>query len=339
MKNRTLSFISVVLAAMAAVCVSCSKEDPNKLSFDTENVYVMPNEYAFANASFVTPSEGEVISYSVSNPAIATVSAVDGVCRIDGVTAGSTMVTASCNGKTAVCNVIVMTEEQLQQYLPAERNTSIGKFIKVSPGSFRMGSDNGQANEAPVHLVTISKAFYLAQYELTQDVWESVMGSNPSEDKGEKLPVNKVSNTDINSFITKLSADKGYACRLPTEAEWEYAARGGDKSNGYLYSGSNELSDVAWYDGNEGVTPHEVGTKAANELGLYDMSGNILEMCSDKQSAYTSSSVVDPVGAGTRFCVRGGKFDSEASECTVSHRLSVYNTDKYYNMGCRLVLE
>lgn len=336
---RIQSSICVLLAVLAFCCVSCKKEDPTTLKFDNENVYIMPNEFAIVEATLNPAAESAVVSYESGNTSIATVETIDGKCKISGVATGSVTVTASCNGKTAVCNVLVMTPEQLAQYLPAERNTSIGKFIRVNAGAFRMGSATGAANEQPVHNVTLTKPYYIAQFELTQEIWEAVMEANPSVDQNPQYPVNNVAYTNITSFIKKLAEVKGYVCRLPTEAEWEYAARGGDKSQGYQYSGSNSIDAVAWYDGNGGELPHQVGTKAANELGLFDMSGNILEMCADGLRTYTSSDVVDPKGTGTRYAVRGGKFDSPESECTVSYRTSAYTTDKFYNLGFRLVLE
>ncbi len=340
MKKVYFQVVSVLSVVLAIACTSCKKDDPNAFKFDTSTVYVMPNEYNFAEAILTPSDESVVISYSVANADIAKVSVVGSKCRVDGVSAGSTVITASCNGKTATCNVLVMTKDELAQYLPDTRYTAIGKFVKVNPGTFGMGAADGADNEKPVHSVTITKPYYLGAYELTQEAWESVMGSNPSVDKGDNFPVNNITYNQILSFLSTVKEAQGSEYRLPTEAEWEYAARGSDKSSGSKFSGSNDINEVAWYDGNEGVLPHSVGTKSPNEIGLYDMSGNILELCSDKLGSYTSTSQVDPVGkTGSTYVVRGGKFDSPDKECSVTYRIGVNATDKFYNMGCRLVLE
>ena len=137
----------------------------------------------------------------------------------------------------------------------------------------------------------------------------------------------------------KLNAITGKTFRLPTEAEWEYAARGGSKSKDYKYSGSNNIDDVAWYDGNSSYKTHEVGTKAPNELGLYDMSGNVWEWCSDWYGEYSSSTQTNPTGptSGSYRVLRGGSWDSYAEFCRVSYRSSYTPADRYSYNGLRLV--
>ena len=148
------------------------------------------------------------------------------------------------------------------------------------------------------------------------------MGSNPSKFKGARRPVEYVSWDDCQDFIRKLNELTGANFRLPTEAEWEFAARGGNNSRGYKYSGSNSIGDVAWYDGNSGGETHPVGGKSANELGLYDMSGNVWEWCSDWYGAYSSSSQTNPEGpgSGSYRVVRCGSWDYNARDCRVSNR-------------------
>ncbi|MBQ0015371.1 MAG: formylglycine-generating enzyme family protein, partial [Bacteroidales bacterium] len=150
-------------------------------------------------------------------------------------------------------------------------------MVEVSGGTFKMGATSEQGSDAwndekPVHNVTLS-SYYIGLTEVTQELWQAVMGSNPSYFKGLYRPVENVSWDDCQTFISRLNSLTGKNFRLPTEAEWEFAARGGTKSRGYKYSGSNTLDDVAWHVGNSGDKTHDVGTKAPNELGIYDMSG------------------------------------------------------------------
>ena len=175
---------------------------------------------------------------------------------------------------------------------------------------------------------------------MTQALWQAVMGNNPSYSKNYNLPVECVSWDDCQEFISKLNHITGKTFRLPTEAEWEYAARGGNKSRGYQYSGSNNLSDVAWYDDNSSNTTHAVGTKQPNELGIYDMSGNVWEWCQDRLGAYSSSSQVNPTGAnsGSYRVSRGGSWCEFARLCRSSCRDLTSPGNRNYDLGLRLVL-
>ncbi len=166
------------------------------------------------------------------------------------------------------------------------------------------------------------------------------MANNPSYFKGDNLPVEYVSWGDCQEFISKLNQLTGKHFRLPTEAEWEYAARGGDKSKGYKYAGSNNISSVAWYDGNSGNTTHNVGTKLPNELGLYDMSGNVLEWCQDWYGGYSSSGQTNPSGAssGSNRVHRGGGWDYNARHCRVSARNGGAPYYRGVDLGLRLAL-
>ena len=177
---------------------------------------------------------------------------------------------------------------------------------------------------------------------MTQALWLAVMGSNPSSFTGDlNRPVEQVSWNDCQAFITKLNEMTGQSFRLPTEAEWEYAARGGEKSQGYKYAGSNNADDVAWHRDNSGNTTHPVGTKQPNELGLYDMSGNVLEWCQDWYSRYTSDALVDPVGpeTGSNRVYHSGCWEFGPNGCRVSYRY--YSSPTYSgsnHLGMRLAL-
>ena len=198
-------------------------------------------------------------------------------------------------------------------------------MVTVEGGTFTMGATPEQQNpydsEKPAHQVTLS-TFAIGETEVTQALWKAVMGSNPSAWKGDNLPVERVSWEDCQEFIWKLNALTGERFRLPTEAEWEYAARGGKRSKGYQYSGSKKLDDVAWYYDNSGDKTHPVGTKRANELGLYDMSGNVWEWCQDWYRSYGSSAQTDPTGpvSGSNRVLRGGSWSGDAGRCRVAYR-------------------
>ena len=218
------------------------------------------------------------------------------------------------------------------------------EMVKVEAGTFMMGATSEMKNpyddEKPVHQVTLTNDYYMGKYEVTQALWQVVMGKNPSYFKGDNLPVNYVRWKDCQRFISKLNSMTGRKFRLPTEAEWEYAARGGKKSRGYQYSGSSNISDVAWYDGNSGDKTHPVGTKQANELGIYDMTGNVWEWCSDWYSSYSSSSQTNPTGSdsGSARVSRGGGWNCNASYCRLSVRFYYTPDFRLDILGLRLAL-
>ena len=230
--------------------------------------------------------------------------------------------------------------------IPVKKGISID-MVRVEAGTFTMGAapefpemKDPDNDEKPAHQVTLTNDYYIGKYEVTQALWQAVMGNNPSEFKGDKLPVEQVSWYDCQDFLSKLNSITGKTFRLPTEAEWEYAARGGKKSRGYQYSGSNNISDVAWYYYSNGSKTRAVGTKQPNELGIYDMSGNVWEWCQDWKGSYSSSSQVNPTGAnsGSYRVFRGGSWLYSARFCRSSFRSN--NTPGYRNdnLGLRLVL-
>lgn len=225
-----------------------------------------------------------------------------------------------------------------------EANGVSFQMVEVRGGTFTMGATNEQGsdaddNEKPAHSVTLS-SYYIGKTEVTQELWQAVMGSNPSYYKGDRKPVECVSWDDCQTFISKLNSLTGKKFRLPTEAEWEFAARGGIKSKGYKYSGSNTIDDVAWYYSNSGKTTHEMGTKSPNELGLYDMSGNVYEWCNDWFGNYSSSPSNNPTGPGSGTCRvnRGGSWGIIASYCRSSFRYDCTPGNRNNRLGLRLCL-
>ena len=233
--------------------------------------------------------------------------------------------------------------------LPAVKRL-IDDMVFVAGGTFLMGATIEQLGDAakdetPTHQVTLD-SFYICKYQVTQSLWEEVMGHNPSYFKGENLPVENVSWNECQDFILRLNAMSGKNFRLPTEAEWEFAARGGNNSRGYKYAGSNNLNEVAWYGDNSGKQTHPVGTKSPNELGLYDMSGNVWEWCQDWYGKYNIKVEKNPQGPMISFfrtffssrVLRGGSWDSLAWSCRLSFRNlgSPGHRGSYY--GLRLVL-
>ena len=209
-------------------------------------------------------------------------------------------------------------------------------MVFVEGGTFQMGSNSGDDNEKPVHTVTVS-SFYMDATEVTQAEYRKVMGKNPSWFSGcDDCPVESVSWHDANEYAKKVGK------RLPTEAEWEYAARGGNKSKGYRYSGSNGIDAVGWYDDNSDDKTHPVAQKQPNELGLYDMSGNVYEWCSDwyGEESYSSSPQNNPQGpsSGSYRVLRGGGWYRYDDGCRVASRSWDNPINWYHPLGFRLVL-
>jgi len=239
-------------------------------------------------------------------------------------------------------------KEELKKQVKEQTFTANGvsfTMVEVQGGTFNMGSIV-DPNERPVHKVTLS-SYYIGETEVTQELWQAVMGEEPVPFKGNKYPVVWVSWKDCEEFIKRLNKITGKHFRLPTEAEWEFAARGGNLSKGYQYSGSDNLDDVAWYGEkmSSGGT-HKVATKGSNELGLYDMSGNVWEWCSDWDGPYSSIEQTNPTGPRSKRyrrptrVVRGGSWNDNGVGCRVSHRSS-YIADKHENsdyLGLRLAL-
>ena len=226
-------------------------------------------------------------------------------------------------------------------------------MVPVKAGTFTMGATAEQqdpfGDEKPTHQVTLTNDYYMGETEVTQALWHAVTGYSPTVSgsswssnygKGDNYPAYYISYEDVLSFLSKLNSLTGENFRMPTEAEWEYAARGGNKSKGYQYSGSNTVDEVAWHKDNSNSMIHVVKTKLPNELGLYDMSGNVWEWCSDWYGSYSSSSQTDPVGAssGSLRVLRGGCWSGSSTGCRVACRNDCTPSGRYAYLGFRLAL-
>ena len=236
------------------------------------------------------------------------------------------------------------------------------EMVYVAPGEFMMGSplsEKDRADDQIQHKVKLTKGFYIGKYEVTQGQWDKIMGRNPNVDppvdpKCKNFPVKQISWNECKTFCEKLGEtsssasaqgglrrDDGNRFRLPSEAEWEFAARGGNKSKGFIYSGSNNLDEVAWYSSNSETKMHEVGQKKANELGIFDMSGNVWEWCSDFYGEYPSENVTDPAGVppGYDHVTRGGSWYTKDWRCRIAVRNIIMMVDRWYALGFRLAMD
>jgi formylglycine-generating enzyme required for sulfatase activity len=224
-------------------------------------------------------------------------------------------------------------------------NGVLFEMVFVEGGTFTRGCDSNSRgcinDEIPIHQVTLPD-FYIGKFEVTQLLWRTVMGHNPSRLRGDHLPVESVSWNDCREFIRRLNEMTGVQFSLPTEAQWEFAARGGNKSRGYRYSGSDNIDEVAWYKENSGGRVRRVGDKAPNELGIHDMTGNVFEWCSDWYNAnyFRFSAEESPIGPvlGSYRVFRGGSWRNSAS-FTLPTRRNYNRPDKRFNdLGLRLIL-
>ena len=332
---------------------------PSALSFESsagspQNISVTSNEQWTATSDAtswctVSPASGSNNgTVKVTVTANTSTSQRTAHVTVKGTTSGDvTTVTVTQKGKSGDAESQAFT-------VTGNGKTVTFKMVRVEHGTFQMGATTEQGSDAdshekPEHTVTLTSDYYMSETEVTQTLWYAVMGQKPTAigsqwsstyGLGDQRPAYYISWNDCQEFITKLNALTGKTFRMPTEAKWEFVARGGNKSKGYKYAGSNTIGDVAWYTVNSSSQTHDVATKQPNELGLYDMSGNVWEWCSDWYGSYSSSAQTNPTGPATgSFRVnRGGSWNYFAGHCCVSYR-SYWDADLRYRLGLRLTLQ
>ena len=321
MKKHLFNIFAVALLLIATIA-TCKKEeaDASGIKLDQPEVELLVGETAILKATLIPKNANKTVIWESSKPDVATVEKG----KITAVAFGITTITATThNGHTAKCAVVV-----IQAFEP--------EMIRVQGGTFTMGctDDECMERELPTHQVTLS-SFSIGKYPVTQKEFEALMGYNPSYYKNcEDCPVGYVGWNEMQSYIQKLNTITGKNYRLPTEAEWEYAARGGNKSEHYKYSGSNNVHEVAWIDSKS----HPVGTKKPNELEIYDMCGNVFETCSDWYELYTDEHQENPQGPPTGTLgrvIRGGNYGNYPFYSRIAYRMPDIS-DASMNGGFRL---
>ena len=328
----------LVLILFLTVVVACNKSKVKSVSLNKTELSLNVGDTdtliaTIKSTSFVLSDQ---IKWTTSNSDVVEIKVFydfddNEKCAITAKSEGTAIITITVEDDfIAKCTIVVT----LQPIEP--------EMVFVEGGTFMMGSDYNIL-EQPIHQVTLS-SFNIAKYEVTQKEWKAIMGNNPSSKKGDKLPVDNVNWLEVNEYITRLNNATGKNYRLPTEAEWEYAAGGGKKSTGKLYSGSNNIDEVAWYISNTFSLdrPQPVGTKAPNELGIYDMSGNVWEWCGDWYGDYPYTPQTDPQGPNGdsryRKIQRGGSSNGFDTYCRVAGRFATeYINGFYWYEGFRLV--
>jgi formylglycine-generating enzyme required for sulfatase activity len=349
--NKTDTCAVTVVAQGQAVSVTGVTLTPTTLSLIVGGTDTLTAAVAPENAT------NKAVTWSVSPAGVVTVSNAGLVTAVAAGTASITVTTAD-GGKTATCeisvNAVLPPVEQVVVTSMYGRDTI--RLVTVEGGHFTMGCngsrDGEDANECyddekPLRSISITYTYKIGKYEVTQKLWHVVMGSLPNSQTsdindygvGDNYPVYYVSWNDVQTFLTNLNNLTGRQFRLPMEWEWEYAARGGNQSQGHKYSGNNTLGNVAWYYSNSGSKSHVVGTKAANELGIYDMSGNVLEWCADWYGDYSSTAQNNPTGpaSGSYHVLRGGGCNFVANVCRATFRYT-YNPDWRDFIGFRVAL-
>ena len=345
-KNGKVTAVAVgecdIIATCQGVSATCHIEvyqaSVESIAIDHESANLAVGSTLTLTASIYPENvPNAVISWSSSNTSVATV--VNGV--VTAKTAGQCDIIATCQGVSATCHITVIDANTDGIFTV---NGVSFEMVAVEGGTFKMGALNTSPDTStsckPQHDVTVD-GFSIGKTEVTQELWLAVMGTNPSLNKGDlQRPVEYITWNDCQTFLSKLNEMTGMNFRLPTEAEWEYAARGGKYSHGYKYAGGDKIDEVAWVSFVSGGTSHPVAQLKPNELGLYDMSGNVREWVQDWFSAYTSAPQVNPTGpaTGSLKVFRGGSYETTYKECFVTYRYMREVTFRQSYLGLRLAL-
>ncbi len=340
-------FVLISMLLTVIICAGCKHEveevivSPECITMGIGDVYTVTAKVKPASAS-------QKVTWTSTNETVAIVSATGSVTAIG---IGECDVEAAAAGYKDVCHVMVVetggsgdtTGPVSDGVLKFTVNGVKFNMIKIKGGSFIMGANKSDYGgiASPMHDVTLSD-YILGETEVTQELWKAVTGENPANFVGENMPVEQVSWNDCQVFISKLNQIlvkelRGKTFRLPTEAEWEYAA---GKHHNNKYAGGNDMDKVGWYLDNSCNTTHPVAGKQVNELGLYDMSGNVAEWCNDKYGSYSSGHQTNPTGAsgGSYNVIRGGNWGYAAETCRVTYREKNLPEYKNYLIGMRLAL-
>jgi len=329
MKKHIFTLITIT-ALLITASISCNKNTRVVDVFFQKTSLTLVVGATSVLPVFVIPPDAtdQTLTWLSNNPDVATVDHDGKVTAIAEGLAVITVTTVDGNYK-AKCGIKVIDIQEIE-------------MIFVEGGTFTMGCTGDDCyyyEELPAHQVTLS-SYSISKYLVTQKLWKTIMGYNPSCFIGDNLPVEQVSWYDTQNFIDKLNQITGKKYSLPTEAQWEFAARGGNNSNRTVYSGSNNLDEVAWYSSNSKQCTQPVGIKAPNELGIYDMSGNVYEWVSDWFEDYSSLPQTDPQGAVSGYAkvARGGGWFSADFACRSTYRVSGLPSKTSDYPGFRLAL-
>ncbi|MDE5826367.1 MAG: SUMF1/EgtB/PvdO family nonheme iron enzyme [Duncaniella sp.] len=333
----------------AFVSISCNGEPRQQIKITQNGI-----QFQLETSSFNVPAKENELMIPVTSNTKFSFDCKDEWLEITSVIEGLKIMVSRNYKMSGRCGRIILyvgnTDKEISINQEASTWFESFEMVKVDGGTFFMGAQKNDANgqnydanayaiESPVHQVTVS-SFAIGKFEVTQEQWEAAMGNNPSKIVGTRNPVENVTWEEVQAFFAVLNQASGLKYRLPSEAEWEFAAKGGNKSNGYVYSGYPVIGACAWYYSNSNSTTHEVGMKESNELGIFDMSGNVREWCVDWFEYYISSSVENPQGpySGNMKINRGGSWTTPYLNCRNSYRHTDYPDEAAQDLGFRIVL-
>jgi len=334
---------------IAFVSISCNGEPRQQIKVSQAGI-----QLSLEALSFNVPAKENELTIPVSSNSKISIECTDEWLNVTSIAEGMKVIVDRNYKMSGRCGQIILHVGDIDKSIAINQEAcdwfESFEMVEVEGGTFFMGAQKTDANgqnydanayaiESPVHHVTVD-GFFIGKFEVTQEQWEAAMGNNPSIIVGAKNPVENVTWEEVQKFIDALNQASGLKYRLPTEAEWEFAAKGGNKSNGYLYSGYSVISACAWYYSNSNSTTHMIGTKEPNELSIFDMTGNVREWCEDWFDYYTSASKKNPQGpnSGNMKINRGGSWVTPYVNCRNSYRHTDYPNESAQDLGFRIVL-